>query len=69
MYIDNRNRKWFKGNLHTHTNRSDGRLSPEESVALYREHGYDFMALTDHWKLSGNAVHENGMLLLSCAIV
>lgn len=65
MYIDNRNRKWFKGNLHTHTNRSDGRLSPEESVALYREHGYDFMALTDHWKLSENSVHENGMLLLS----
>ena len=43
MYIDKNNRKWFKGNLHTHTNLSDGRLSPEESIALYRENGYDFI--------------------------
>ena len=65
MYIDHNGSRWFKGNLHTHTNLSDGRLSPEESIALYRENGYDFMAVTDHWKLSQNAVHENGMLLLA----
>ena len=40
---------WYKGNLHTHTTRSDGRKSPEEVMALYRDHGYDFLALTDHW--------------------
>lgn len=39
---------WYKGNLHTHTTRSDGRRSPEEVVALYRRGGYDFLALTDH---------------------
>ncbi|MBQ8333226.1 MAG: CehA/McbA family metallohydrolase [Clostridia bacterium] len=65
MYIDNSGARWFKGNLHTHTTRSDGRLAPEDSIALYRENGYDFMAITDHWKPSENAVHENGMLLLS----
>lgn len=65
MYIDKSGARWFKGNLHTHTNRSDGRLAPEEAIALYRENGYDFMAITDHWKPSENCLHENGMLLLS----
>lgn len=39
---------WFKGNLHTHTNLSDGRLPPAEVVQWYADHGYDFMAITDH---------------------
>ena len=43
---------WFKGNLHTHTTQSDGLLSPEEAIAWYREHGYDFLALTDHWVIT-----------------
>ena len=39
---------WLKGNLHTHTKNSDGKLSPEEVVAIYKEMGHDFIALTDH---------------------
>jgi hypothetical protein len=39
---------WFRGNLHTHTTRSDGRLSPEEALRFYRERGYDFLAISDH---------------------
>lgn len=42
------NEKWFKGNLHCHSTVSDGILSPEEVVKLYRSNGYDFLALTDH---------------------
>ena len=38
----------LKGNLHTHTTFSDGRLPAEQVVARYRELGYDFLALTDH---------------------
>lgn len=45
-------RKWYRGNLHTHTTVSDGRYTPEEAIALYQRMGYDFLALTDHWKLS-----------------
>src|SRR5215813_8805491 len=41
--------RFYKGNLHTHSTRSDGKLSPEEVVAAYRERGYDFLALTDHF--------------------
>jgi len=38
-----------RGNLHTHSNRSDGALDPAEVVARYRAEGYDFIALTDHF--------------------
>lgn len=40
---------FWKGNLHTHSTNSDGRRSPEAVCALYREAGYDFLALTDHF--------------------
>jgi hypothetical protein len=45
--------RWLKGNLHTHTINSDGDSTPEEVVRWYREHGYDFLVLTDHNFLTG----------------
>ena len=47
---------WFKGNLHTHTTNSDGAVSPDEALAWYRDHGYDFVALSDHWVLTPGRV-------------
>ena len=41
--------RFWRGNLHTHSSRSDGRLDPAETVAWYRDNGYDFVALTDHF--------------------
>lgn len=41
--------KFYRGNLHTHSNRSDGVLEPEEVCRRYHEEGYDFIALTDHF--------------------
>lgn len=41
--------QFFKGNLHTHSNQSDGAFSPEEVCRRYQEAGYDFIALTDHF--------------------
>jgi len=41
--------RFYKGNLHTHSTRSDGKLPPEEVAAAYRSRGYDFLALTDHF--------------------
>lgn len=52
MYVDENGNLWAQGNLHTHTTDSDGRRSPAETVRLYRELGYDFLALTEHWKWS-----------------
>lgn len=40
--------RWFKGNIHTHTNKSDGDTAPEKVVSWYRRHGYDFLVLSDH---------------------
>ena len=38
----------YKGDLHVHTCFSDGKESPELVVAKYRQHGFDFLAITDH---------------------
>lgn len=52
---------WFKGQLHTHTLNSDGDSTPDDVVRWYREHGYNFVTITDHNYLTSvdglNAVH------------
>jgi hypothetical protein len=42
--------RFYRGNLHTHSDHSDGTLSPEATVATNRTRGYDFLALTDHFQ-------------------
>lgn len=37
-----------KGNLHTHSRASDGDSPPRRVYEWYRDHGYAFVALTDH---------------------
>lgn len=54
----------YKGGLHIHTSISDGRKSPEETLAAYKVAGYDFVALTDHWHF-GEAGDYGGMKILS----
>ncbi|NLC57954.1 MAG: CehA/McbA family metallohydrolase [Armatimonadetes bacterium] len=44
--------RWLRGNTHTHTTVSDGRLSVADRFAAYREAGYDFLVLTDHGRVS-----------------
>lgn len=41
--------RFWRGNLHTHSTRSDGVLPPEEVCRRYFAEGYDFIALTDHF--------------------
>jgi hypothetical protein len=52
---------WYKGNTHTHTLNSDGDSTPDDVVTWYREHGYEFLVLTDHNFLTSvdglNALH------------
>ncbi|PKB72367.1 MAG: hypothetical protein BZY87_00855 [SAR202 cluster bacterium Io17-Chloro-G6] len=51
--------KWYKGNIHTHTNTGGPRIGypdgdpaadsdPETVTGWYRRHDYDFLVLTDH---------------------
>jgi hypothetical protein len=42
--------RWFRGNLHAHSDRSDGVAPPEQVTAEYRAAGYDFLVLTDHFE-------------------
>lgn len=41
--------RFYRGGLHTHCTRSDGRRTDAEAVAAYRALGYDFLAMTDHF--------------------
>ena len=40
----------LRGNLHCHSTRSDGELSPERVCAFYREAGHDFVCVSDHFQ-------------------
>ena len=66
MYTDLFGKKRVKLALHQHTTRSDGRATPEEVARLYREAGYDAVALTDHWVENGAEVIEGMPILASC---
>ncbi len=39
---------WYKGNVHMHTDHSDGQLTVAEAAAFYADAGYDFIGITDH---------------------
>ncbi len=40
--------RWFKGNTHTHSLWSDGDDYPEMIAGWYKDHGYNFLAISDH---------------------
>ena len=58
--------QWYKGNLHCHSFWSDGNVLPEEAIGWYKEHGYQFMSLTDHnvLQLDSNRWKEAGPQLI-----
>jgi predicted metal-dependent phosphoesterase TrpH len=41
--------RFWRGNLHTHSTLSDGALAPDQVVEAYKDAGYDFMMLSDHF--------------------
>ena len=41
--------RFWRGNPHCHSTRSDGALAPEEVCRRCRDAGYDFLALTDQF--------------------
>ena len=55
---------YYKVALHQHTTISDGRVTPEELVAMYKASGYDAVAITDHWKYHKED-NIDGMLILA----
>lgn len=60
--LENRG-NWYKGNMHMHTTVSDGVLDPVEAIGIYREAGYDFIAITDH-RMVGHLWQDDDFLIL-----
>jgi hypothetical protein len=40
--------RWFKGNIHTHAREGESDSPVDSVVQWYRDHGYDFLVITDH---------------------
>ncbi|MET0560019.1 MAG: CehA/McbA family metallohydrolase [Gaiellaceae bacterium] len=45
---------WLRCALHAHTTRSDGELAPRHLARHYARAGYDVLAVTDHWRVTGD---------------
>ncbi|HTL52694.1 MAG TPA: CehA/McbA family metallohydrolase [Planctomycetota bacterium] len=56
--------QWMRGNLHTHTTRSDGSREPQAVVDDYRKRGYDFLMISDHDKITDPQEVRPGTMLL-----
>ena len=60
--------RWFKGNTHAHTTNSDGDSPPEYVAQWYREAGYDFLVLSDHYVFTDPAtlshLTDDGFILI-----
>ena len=54
----------LRGNLHIHTNRSDGTLSPSEIASLANRCKLDFIGINDHFAVCGPSYYEKGILIL-----
>ena len=48
--LTNDDGRFWRGNLHCHSDCSDGLRPPSEVAAAYRDAGYDFIALSDHFE-------------------
>ncbi len=44
--------RWIRGGFHCHTLNSDGGLTPEETLARYKNAGYGCVGVTDHRKVT-----------------
>ena len=56
----------YKANLHCHSTLSDGKLTPEELVKIYKEHGYSILSITDHERPRAHQhLNEKDFLLIT----
>lgn len=61
-------KQYFKANLHTHTNISDGSLTPQAVKDAYKSKGYSILCLTDHdVVVDHSAMNDDDFLMLTGA--
>jgi len=51
--------QWYRGNTHSHSTESDGKLPMAERFGAYQEAGYDFLVLTDHRKVNDVSAYSD----------
>src|SRR6185312_7472047 len=62
--FDSSQRRWYKGNTHAHAGMlldgivPHGDSSPASVARWYRDHGYDFAAITDHNRFTDPSAPE-----------
>ena len=61
--------RWYRGNTHTHTTESDGNAPPMAVARWYKEHGYDFVVITDHEKVTDVAPLNDSLAALGRFLV
>ena len=66
MFTDMFGHTRYKIGLHIHTTLSDGKVSPEESAAIYKKAGFDAIAITDHWKYHAEDTLSGLPILSGC---
>jgi len=64
MFLDKNGNQWYKIGLHIHTTNSDGKKTPEEAAEIYKNAGFDAIAITDHWKY-GAETEIDGLKIIS----
>ena len=65
-YLISPAKKYYKAALHPHSTVSDGKLTPLESKALYKERGYSILALTDHHVIAAHPeLNDEDFLMLT----
>ena len=65
-----RNKNFYKANLHCHSTKSDGKMTVEEIKEHYKANGYSIVAFTDHEHLIDNSHLDDDdfLALTSCEI-
>ncbi|MBR5515201.1 MAG: PHP domain-containing protein [Clostridia bacterium] len=66
MIIDRFGNKRYKVALHIHTTLSDGTKTPKEAVKIYKENGYDAIAITDHWNYFSENEIDSVKIISGC---
>ncbi len=66
MYKDLFGKTRQKVGLHIHTTNSDGKATPQKAIEIYKSHGYDAIAFTDHNKYNEGEKLE-GITIISGA--
>ncbi len=66
MYVDKNGNQWYKVGLHIHTTVSDGQKTPEEMARIYKNAGFDAVAITDHWTYHGEDEIDGLKIISGC---